>query len=36
MVHAHAYLRAQLAGRLAAVRMVLATAVTYVFLTRPY
>ena len=36
MVHVHAYLRAQLAGRLAAVRMVLATAVTYVFLTRPY
>jgi peptidoglycan/LPS O-acetylase OafA/YrhL len=36
MVHVHAYLRTQHAGRLATVRMVVATAVTYVFLTRPY
>jgi peptidoglycan/LPS O-acetylase OafA/YrhL len=36
MVHVHAYFRTQHAGRLARVRMVLATAVTYVFLTRPY
>jgi peptidoglycan/LPS O-acetylase OafA/YrhL len=36
MVHGHAYLRTQHAGRLATVRMVVATAVTYVFLTRPY
>jgi hypothetical protein len=36
MVYVHAYLTTQYAGRLATVRMVVATAVTYVFLTRPY
>lgn len=36
LVHVHAYLTTQHAGRLATVRMVVATAVTYVFLTRPY
>ena len=36
MVHLHAYLKTQYAGRVAAARMFVATAVAYVFLTRPY
>jgi acyltransferase len=36
IVHLHAYLGARHAGRLAIARLYLATAVAYVFLTRPY
>lgn len=36
LVHLHAYLRTEHAGRLATARMFVATAVTYVFMTRPY
>jgi acyltransferase len=36
MVHVHAYVKTQHAGRLAAARLFVATAVAYIFLTRPY
>jgi hypothetical protein len=36
MVYAHAYVKTQHAGRLATARLFVATAVAYVFLTRPY